>query len=84
MIFILLTLLPVNQLFFVDSGGESHLENNSLNIPESFASKSLNFFKKCDTQPGGTIISQFDLGTQMHWRLSLTAELLVPFSTLQS
>lgn len=66
-IFILLILLQVNQLLLVDSDGESYPENN-LNIPENFASKLLNFFKKCDA--GGPIISQFDLGTKRHWRSS--------------
>lgn len=81
MIFILLILLQVNQLLLVDSDGENYPEN-SLSIPENFASKPLNFFKKCDARR--PIISPFDLGTQMHWRSSSVAELLVPFSTLQS
>lgn len=48
MIFILLILLQVIKLLLVDSDGGSYPENNSLNIPESFASTPLNFFKKCD------------------------------------
>lgn len=48
MVFILLILLQVKQLLLVDSDGESYPENNSLNIPESFPSKPLSFFKKCD------------------------------------
>lgn len=50
MIIILLILLQVNQLLLVDSDGKSHPERNPLNIPESFASKSLNFFKKYVTR----------------------------------
>lgn len=48
MIFILLILLQVNQLLLIDSDGKSYPDKNSLNVPESFASQPLNFFKKCD------------------------------------
>lgn len=48
MIFILLIVVQVNQLLLVDNDGRSYPENNSLNVPESFASKTVNFFKKCD------------------------------------
>lgn len=82
--FILLILLQVNQLLSVDNDGKSYPENNSLNVPDSFASKAVNFLGKRDAQPGGTIISHFDLETQIHWRPSSVAELLVPFSSLQS